>query len=159
MLNGLALLRHRIDGGAGDTLDIMDAVSGYYSTGVYIDQRRARVSLERFHDWFECLAALQGFASSAGRHWAVEPFDDEARVTLELSPLAEVVQLIFDTTPPGQQRTIGWRRGPSPHRLDLCVRPDSRSLREALDRLGTASATWHDDAEDAAWASFELEPG
>lgn len=156
VLNGLALLRHRLESGAGDALALMDAVSGYYATGLYIAQRRAAVPLERFFDWFECLAALRGFVSSGGPTWAVEPFEDDSRAPARLGLLPAVAGLIFEHTPAKTRCTVDWKRCPTG--LQLRVSPDLPTLRDALGQLAPQLSSWHSAPDGATCVRIEFDP-
>jgi hypothetical protein len=106
LLNAMSVLRHRIATGVGEPLALLDAISGYLSSGLYIEKRDSVARVSWLLDWIECLAPVRDSVDPRGGTVAVTiaPGGDDDRVA-HLGPAAEVFQALLAATPvasPGQ---------------------------------------------------------
>ena len=130
MLNAMALLRHRLVSESKDALELMDAITGFFSVGLYVQQRAGIAQLDRFVDWFECLATLRRAVDPSGVRWLVAIDVDESPKAVQLNALAMLSRCVFESTPPGRNWSIGWRS--VGNAIQLSVAPDAPDLRHAL---------------------------
>ncbi len=102
LLNAMAVLRRRVVAGRPDAVGVLDAVSGNFSSGQYLDLRGSVARVEYWTDWLECTFAL---VAAVHQHAEapllyVEIDDDEA--TFDLSPLWAISKAMLEQHASGQ---------------------------------------------------------
>jgi len=145
LLNSMSVLRNRMAANTGDPLALLDAISGYLSSGLYVEKRQSVARVSWLLDWAECLAHVRNSVDPHGGAClvSVAPGGDDDRVA-HLGHARDMVQALF-TAAPGQAPAHAWQvelrlAGDRLH-LDAVGADDSlRSRWQALADAGPAHA-------------------
>lgn len=106
LLNAMSVLRNRMATGVGDPVALLDAISGYLSSGLYIEKRGSVARVTWLLDWIDCLAPVRDSVDPLGTTFAVAiaPGGDDDRVA-HLGHAADVTRALLAASPgaaPGQ---------------------------------------------------------
>lgn len=101
LLNAMSVLRHRMVTGEGEPVALLDAISGYLSSGLYVEKRGSVARVSWLLDWIECLAAVRDSVDPQGTtvDVVVDPGGDDDR-SAHLADAADVARALL-TGPPG----------------------------------------------------------
>lgn len=96
LLNAMSVLRNRMASGEGEPVALLDAISGYLSSGLYIEKRASVARVSWLLDWIECLASVRDSVDPQGATFTVtiNPGGDDDRVA-RLDRAAAVAQALF----------------------------------------------------------------
>lgn len=96
LLNAMSVLRNRVEMGAGDSVALLDAISGYLSSGLYIEKRGSVAQVSWLLDWIECMAPVRNSVDPERRTVlvTVAPGGDDERVA-HLGYAANAAQAMF----------------------------------------------------------------
>lgn len=96
LLNAMSVLRNRVAMGVGDSVELLDAISGYLSSGLYIEKRDSVAQVSWLLDWIECMAPVRNSVDPERRtvFVTVAPGGDDERVA-HLGYAANAAQAMF----------------------------------------------------------------
>jgi hypothetical protein len=150
LLNSMSVMRNRVATGKGDSLALIDAISGYLSSGLYIEKRSSMASVSWLLDWIECLAVVTDSVAPKGGacQVVIAAGGDDDRVA-HLGLACGVVQMVLSFAP-GEVQSSG-------RRLELRLSGDQLHLTAA----GADSALlgrWQELARVSPPGAVRLEP-
>jgi hypothetical protein len=150
LLNSMSVLRNRVAANTGDPLALLDAISGYLSSGLYVEKRRSAARVSWLLDWVECLAQVRNSVDPQGRTCEVSVAlgGDDDRMA-HLGHARDMVHAMFSAAP-GQTPAHPWK---------VELRLDGDRLR--LDAVGADNdlrARWEALAKASPAQELRLEP-
>jgi hypothetical protein len=150
LLNSMSVLRNRMAASTGDPVTLLDAISGYLSTGLYVEKRQSAARVSWLLDWVECLAQVRNSVDPQGAtcEVTVAPGGDDDRMA-HLGHARDMVLALFSAAPgqaPGRPCKVELRLAGDRLRLDVVGAGDNLRAR------------WEDLANACPAHALRLEP-